>query len=97
MWRECSEILTVCYEHPGALDAINEALLRLPSNAEFHHHRGNVLAKLGRGQDAAEAHARALELAPHEINWRLALARELRSLGRADEVSAVPERKDKHQ
>lgn len=95
VWRECSEILTACHDYQGALDAINEALLRLPSNAEFHHHRGNVLAKMGRRQDAAEAHARAVELAPHEIHWRRALARELASLGRADEASAVPTGTDK--
>lgn len=86
VWRECSEVLSMAGELDGALQAVREALTRVPGQAEYHHHLGNLLVRTGQMADAIQSHARALALAPHEAYWRAALARELVSAGRMDEA-----------
>ena len=48
----------------AALAAIERGLALAPAQAEYHQHRGNLLYRLARFEDAAEAFARAAALDP---------------------------------
>jgi tetratricopeptide (TPR) repeat protein len=92
VWRECSEVLSIAGDVGGARSAVEEALLRQPSNAEFHHHLGNLHVRAGDRAAALRSHARAVELAPDQIGWRCVLARELVASGAVSEALATLDR-----
>jgi tetratricopeptide (TPR) repeat protein len=92
VWRECSEVLAQANEISAARSAVKEALLRQPSNPEFHHHLGNLHARSDDRSAAIQSHARAVELQPDEIGWRCVLAREVAATGAVDEALAIIDR-----
>lgn len=80
---------------------IESAESRLPP-AEWHHLHGVLDRMQHRPQQAASHLRRAVELKPHEIDWRVELVNALRGQGRLDEArreatlcaAMAPDRKD---
>jgi tetratricopeptide (TPR) repeat protein len=70
----------------GAEVAMRRAVELDPGSAPAHRYLGEVLARAGRGDEAAAALAEAVRLDPADVEQRLALAAVLERLGRDVEV-----------
>lgn len=72
-----------------AYRAIDEAESALGAHATLDHARGDVLLGEGRGAEAAEAYARAVQARPADAWARMGLARALAAAGDAERARAV--------
>lgn len=70
VWRFASEVFAAGRSWDESIDAANQATLRAPAEAEYHHHLGNMLFEAGRIDEADDAHRRAVALAPRVAGWR---------------------------
>lgn len=73
----------------GALAKYQEAVARLPEDAETHSNLGQVLVRLGRPAEALPHFDRAIELIQGRWAYHFNRARALRLLGRFDESIAA--------
>jgi tetratricopeptide (TPR) repeat protein len=73
-------------QFPAALDAFDEAARRRPRYRSAHFHRGLLLARLGRDEEARAAFARVIDLDAGHVAAHFELGRTLRSLGRPAEA-----------
>jgi tetratricopeptide (TPR) repeat protein len=69
----------------GALAALDEGQAALPGNAALHQHEGAILVQMGRREEAREAYATAIELAPKDALLRARFGELLRDLGELEE------------
>ena len=74
VWREASEIFCRVESWDSATAAVQSAILRDGTRAEFHAHLGHVLVHDGRIDEAIAAFTRAIELKPEADLWRARLA-----------------------
>jgi len=82
VWRMASDVFMAGKSWPSALAAVEGALALRPLEAEYHHHRANILAILGRIDDAERAHREAIRLDPNQPDWWWKLSEDLRNAGR---------------
>jgi predicted Zn-dependent protease len=82
-----SDVFMAGKSWPAALAAVEGALTHKPLEAEYHHHRANILAILGRINDAERAHREAIRLDPHQPDWWWKLSEDLRNAGRMETAS----------
>lgn len=73
LWREASEIFAAAENWEAAIGTARDAILRDETAAEFHHHLGNMLKRVGRIEEAIAAQGRALRLAPDNQGWQRSL------------------------
>lgn len=76
------------YDVAGARQNADKAVQAGATNALAHEARGEAMLALGRGEDAANAFRKALELDPKLTRARLGLARALIAQGKATEAVA---------
>jgi tetratricopeptide (TPR) repeat protein len=60
-----------------ALSLVDRAISRYPELSALHDTRGQVLAAMGRADDAIQAYETAISLQPESLKWRVNLARHL--------------------
>jgi len=89
VWRMASDIFMAGKSWPSALAAVDGAITLRPREAEYHHHRANILAILGRIDEAELAHRRAIELDANQPDWWWKLSEDLRIANRAQAASRV--------
>ena len=73
----------------AALEAIDRAIALAPDAAEYHLHRGNLLYRLGRFDEAAEAFGRAAGLDPANPDAKRSLLTVYFDAGRLREALAI--------
>ncbi len=86
--RGAAEACFALQRHEAACDLYRQLLQRQPRRADLHARLGELLGLLDRAAQAQESLARAVELAPEVVEYRLRLAAMLRASGRVDEASA---------
>jgi tetratricopeptide (TPR) repeat protein len=69
----------------GALAALEEGQAALPGNSVLYQHQGAILAQMGRREEARNAYATAIELAPKDALLRARFGELLRDLGEVEE------------
>ena len=87
VWRMASDVFMAGKSWPAALAAVEGALTLRPLEAEYHHHRANILAILGRIDEGERAHHEAIRLDSNQPDWWWKLGEDLRIAGRTQAAS----------
>nr|WP_263011671.1 serine protease [Laspinema sp. D3a] len=68
-WREKSRALYSLKQYSEALASIDQAIQRNNQDAVLYLHRGIILRKLNRHQEAVETYTKAIDIKPHVIAY----------------------------